>query len=122
MDFITSLPSSKGFVAILVVVDRFTKNAHFCALQSGFTASQVAEILVQNVIKLHGLQRTILTYGDPLFMSKFWGQLMEFSGTKLLHTTAYHPECDGQSEVVNRCLEQYLRLFTHQFPQRWVSY
>lgn len=94
-------------------MDRFTKIAHFCALRSGFTTSHVAEILVQNVIKLHGFPRSILTDRDPLFMSKFWGQLMQYSGMKLLHTTAYHPECDGQSEVVNRCLEQYLRLFTH---------
>lgn len=54
MDFIIGLPSSKGFVAVLVVVDRFTKNAHFCALRSGFTASQVAEVLSHNLIKLHG--------------------------------------------------------------------
>lgn len=122
MDFIAGLPSSKGFVAILVVVDRFTKCAHFCALRSGYTASQVAENLVLNVIKLHGFPNNILTDRDPLFMSKFWEHLMKCSGTKLLHTTAYHPEGDGQTEIVYRCLEQYLRLFTHQFPQQWVSY
>lgn len=119
MDFIVGLPNSKGFVAVLVVVDRFTKSAHFCLLKPSFTASQVAKVFVQNVIKLHGFPRSVVTDRDPLFLSKFWSQLIRFSGTK--HTTTYHPKADGQSEVVNRCLEQYLRLFVHSYPQYWYN-
>lgn len=71
MDFIVRLPSSKSYVAIPVVVDRFTKSAHFCALKQGFTASQVVEVFIQNVIKLHDFPRSILFDRDPLFLSKF---------------------------------------------------
>lgn len=101
MDFNIGLPSSKGYVAILVVVDRFTKCAHFCALEPSFTASSVAEMFIQNVIKLYGFPRSIVLNRDPIFLSNFWSQLMHHSGTTLLHTTAYHPKSDGQSEVVN---------------------
>lgn len=74
MDFIIGLPCSQGHTAILVVVDRFTKQAHFTALQTGFTASTVAERFMQIVIKLHGVPRSIVTDRDPLFLSKFWIQ------------------------------------------------
>lgn len=101
IEFITGLPSSYGHVAILVVVDRFTKQSHFVGLQPRYTTSIVAEKLVQNVIKLHGFPRSVIMDQDPLFVSKFWTQLMQFTGTKLKHSTIYHPETDGQSEVVN---------------------
>lgn len=101
MDFIVGLPPSKGHVAIMVIVDRFKKTGHFFPLKKGYTASKVAKVFVNNVVKLHGFPRSILTNRDPLFMSQFWEQLMQYNGTKLLHTTAYHPECDGQTEVTN---------------------
>lgn len=122
MDFITGLPNSHGNVAILVVVDRFTKQAHFVALALGYTASVVAEKFVQHVVRLHGFPRSVVSDRDPLFTSKFWKHLMQFSGTKLHHSTAYHPEFDEQFEVVNRCLEQYLRLYVHSQPQQWYKF
>ncbi|KAH9681158.1 hypothetical protein KPL71_026857 [Citrus sinensis] len=100
MDFITGLPSSHGFTVILVVVDRLTKSAHFSALPTHFTASKTS------------------------FYSLicFWKKLFELSGTKLKHSTSYHPQTDGQSEVVNRGLEQYLRVFTQAKPTSWFDY
>lgn len=94
MDFIIGLPSSYGHTAVLVVVDRFSKQAHFAVLQPGYTASTVAEKLIQMVIKLHGFPRTVISNRDPLFLSKFWSQLMHSSGTELKFSTAYHPEID----------------------------
>lgn len=72
MDFIVGLPSSKGFIAILVTVDRLTISAHFGALKLSFTASQVAELFVQLVVKLHRFPRSTVTDRDPLFLSQFW--------------------------------------------------
>lgn len=122
MDFIVGLPNSKGFIVVLVVVDRFTKGAYFSALKQAFIASQVAKVFIQNVVKLYGFLRSIMFDRDPLFLSKFWTHMMHHNGTKLLHTTTYHPKGDGQSKVVNRCLEQYLILFVHQHPHHWSSY
>ena len=121
MDFITGLPPSRGLTIVLVVVDRLTKSAHFGALSSPFSAVTAADLFVNMVVKLHGFPSSIVSDRDPIFMSKFWKKLFELSGTSLRHSTAYHPQTDGQSEVVNRGLEQYLQAFTQEKPQSWVS-
>ncbi|MCI06617.1 transposon TF2-1 polyprotein, partial [Trifolium medium] len=121
MDFITGLPPSRGYSVILVVVDRFSKGVHLGALASGFTAYKVAELFVSMVCKLHGLPHSIVSDRDPIFISKFWRDLFKFSGTFLRMSSSYHPQTDGQTEVMNRTIEQYLRAFVHAKPSHWVS-
>ncbi|KAL4383496.1 hypothetical protein GQ457_15G026350 [Hibiscus cannabinus] len=122
MDFIEGLPPSNGKNTILVVVDRLSKSAHFIALTHPFTAKIVAEKFVEFVVRLHGLPRTIISDRDSVFLSSFWREFFKLSGTQLQMSSAYHPQTDGQSEVVNRCLEQYLRSFVHQQPRKWSSF
>jgi hypothetical protein len=122
MDFITGLPPSHGSTVIFVVVDRLSKSAPFGALPTSFTASKVAELFVSIVVKHHGFPRSIVSDRDPIFVSSFWRKLFELSGTKLSMSSAYHPQTDGQSEVLNRCLEQYLRAFTQHKPSSWVFF
>ncbi|GJV34106.1 ty3-gypsy retrotransposon protein [Tanacetum coccineum] len=122
MDFITGLPNSKGVTVIFVVVDRFTKYAHFGTLPTNFNAHKVAEVFLEIVIKHHGLPKTIVSDRDPIFVSKFWNQLFLLSGTHLNHSTAYHPQTNGQTEVVNRGLEQYLRAMVSTRPEQWVRF
>ncbi|KAH9649714.1 hypothetical protein KPL70_026087 [Citrus sinensis] len=121
MDFITGLPVSRGFMVILVVVDRLTKSAHFGSLPTQFTAVKTAELFVDMVIKPHGFPTSIISDRDLVFLSNFWKKLFELSGTTLRHSTAYQPQTNGQLEVVNRGLEQYLRAFTQDKPHSWVS-
>ena len=122
MDFIIGLPNSAGYTAVLVVVDRLTKVAHFSPLKSSFTAKSVAEVFMNSIIKLHGFPLGIVSDRDPIFLSNFWKQLMSHGGTKLHYSSAYHPQSDGQTEVANRCLEQYLRAFTSDQPSLWHKY
>ena len=122
MDFIIGLPNSAGYTTVLVVVDRLTKVAHFSPLKPNFTAKSVAEVFMNSVIKLHGFPLGIVSDRDPIFLSNFWKQLMLHGGTKLHHSSAYHPQSDGQTEVVNRCLEQYLRAFASHQPSVWQKY
>jgi len=102
-----------------VVVDRLNKYAHFISLSHPFKAKAVADKFVEGVVKLHGMPQSIISDRNPIFISKFWQEFFTMSGTKLKMSSAYHPQSDGQSEVVNRCLEQYLRSFVHQWPRKW---
>ncbi|CAM8943805.1 unnamed protein product [Rhodiola kirilowii] len=121
MDFVTHLPPSNGLTAIMVVVDRLSKYAHFSPLKVGYTAADVASVFIRDMIKLHGFAASIISDRNPIFMSKFWKALFKQQGTLLAHTTAYHPQGDGQTEVVNRSMEDYLRCFVSDHQREWVS-
>jgi len=122
MDFITHLPSSNGFTVIFVVVDRYSKGVNLGALPTSFTAFKVANFFLNIVCKLHGFPRSIVSDRDPIFLSNFWRELFRLSGTQLRLSTAYHPQSDGQTEVMNRILEQYLRCFVHSQTAAWFHY
>jgi hypothetical protein len=122
MDFITGLPKSGNKSIIMVVVDCLSKYAHFCALQHPFTASTVAQIFMDQVFKLHGMPHSIVSDCDPTFTSNFWQELFKIQGTELHLSTTYHPQTDGQTEVVNKCLETYLRCFSSEKKNQWAQW
>lgn len=104
------------------MVDRLSKSAHFFALTHPYNAKIVAEKFVDGVIKLHGMPRSMVSDRDPLFLSKVWQAFFALSGTKLKMSSTYHPQTNSQSEVINHCLDQYLRCFTHAQPKNWYTY
>lgn len=119
MDFIEGLPKSKNCNCILVVVDKFSRYAHFIPLSHPFTVLDVAILYMNNVFKLNGLPAVIISDRDRIFTSFVWQELFKLVGTELRMSTAYHPKTDGQIERVNQCLETYLRCFVHACPIKW---
>ncbi|GKC84985.1 retrotransposon-related protein [Tanacetum coccineum] len=108
MDFIEKLPNSQGKTGIMVVVDRLSKYAHFMPLAHPFSASQIAQVFLDRVYKLHGLPESIVSDRDKVFLNNFWKSFFSTLNVKLKLSTAYHPQFDGQTEVVNRCLGFYM--------------
>ena len=109
MDFITGLPKVQGKDCLYVMVDRLTKFAHFFSISSDYFAAQVVELFFREVFKLHGLPKTIVSDRDSRFTGAFWQELFRVAGSKLATSTIYHPQSDGQTEIVNKWIEGYLR-------------
>lgn len=116
MDFVEGLPLSENKDLILVVVDRFTKYAHFIAMKHPISVESVARAFSETVFKLHGMPVVIVTDRDRIFTSNLWQQLFKSLKIKLHMSTSYHPQSDGQTERANQCLENYLRCMCFQQP------
>jgi len=110
MDFIVGLPpTQKGYNSIWVIVDRLTKSAHFIPVHSTYRPSEYAELYFSQIVKLHGVPRTIISDRGAQFTARFWEHLHSLLGTKLVRSSAYHPQTSGQTERVNQILEDMLR-------------
>jgi hypothetical protein len=119
VDFIGELPDSHGHDVIMNVVDSVGKQAHFIPMNITIMALGAARLFLQNVWKLHGLPRSIVSDRGPQFVAEFTRELYRLLGITLSATTAYHPQADGQTEHVNQELEQYLRIFVNERQDDW---
>ena len=116
--------SEKGNDGILTVVDRATKMVHLVPVRQTITAAETARVYWDNIGKLHGIPRSLVSDRDPRFVSKFWTEFWKILGSKLRMSSAHHPQTDGQTEAANRVVEQVLRCTIHgsQEVAHWERY
>jgi len=105
----------------MVVVDRFTKMAHFIGLHENVTAKDVADTLLREVWKLRGLATEIISDMDVKFSSEFWESLCKMLGVKRPMSTAYHPQTNGQTERTNQVLEGCLGTYVNNDQDDWYQ-
>jgi hypothetical protein len=120
MDFITLLPKrARGNAGLFVVVERLSKIIRIATTPANMDAPEVARLLHTHVYRHHGLPLEIISDRDPIFMSKFWTTLFGMLCVMLRPSSAYHPETDGQTGVVNRKVEEILRCFVNNNQSNW---
>jgi hypothetical protein len=120
MDFIVGLPNtSQRHDSIWIIVDRLTKTAHFLPMHTTYNAKKYAEIYLDQIVRLHGVPKTIISNRGAQFIACFWEQLQHSLGTKLIRSSAYHPQTNGQTERINQILEDMLRACLIQYDKNW---
>jgi transposase InsO family protein len=121
-DFTTDLPLSNGFDSILVVVDRFSKETVFIPCNKTETTLSTAKLFLNHVWKNHGLPTSIVSDRGPQFASAVMQEVCKRLGINSKLSTAFHPQTDGQTERMNRDLQQYLRLFCAEKQDQWADW
>jgi hypothetical protein len=119
MDFIVKLPLSEGFDSILTVTDTFSKASIFIPSNETIDATGTALLYATDVLPHYGLPTHIISDQDPCFMATIIQELFRILSITHNHSTAYHPQTDGQSECANQKLEQYIRIFTDYYQKNW---
>ena len=123
MDFVSSLPlTQKKHDLVWVITYRLTKSAHFIPVRINYSMDRLAELYVDEIVRLHGVPLSIVSDRDPRFTSKFWKELQLALGTRLNFSTALHPQIDGQSERLIKVLEDMLQGCVIEFTGSWDRY
>ncbi|KAI3366347.1 hypothetical protein L3Q82_000507 [Scortum barcoo] len=123
LDFITGLLPSQGNTVVLTVVDRFSKMTHFIPLPKLTTAKQTAQIMINQVFRIHGLPCDIVSDRGPQFIAAFLeGVLSAPHGATVSLSSGYHPESNGQTERLNQELETCLKCLVAQNQTTWSQH
>jgi len=122
VDFITKLPLAQEYDAILVVVDWLTKMVHFIPTTEKTMAEGLAKLFRDNMWKLYGLPKSIISDRGPQFTAELMRELNQMLGIESKMLMAFHPQTDGQMERVNQELEQYLRMFIDHRQEQWPDW
>lgn len=113
----SELPSTRrGYDCVYVVVDRFSKMVVIVACKKGVSTEEIAKLFFENVWVHFGLPQTIISNRDSRFLNNFWLALWALMDTKLTKSTAFHPQTDGQTDVVNQMIIHILQMYHSKHP------
>ena len=122
MDFIGPLPPSPtGENFLWVIIDRMTSLVHLVPIKTSTDAAELADRYIREVVRLHGVAKSIVSDRDPRFTSKFWAEVNRILGTQLLMSTAFHPQTDGATERANRTINAILRAVVNPDQSDWME-
>ena len=121
MDFIGPFPKTNGHNYLWVVICRMTSMVHLVPVHTTMTAQDLSWVYLREIICLHGLPSSIVSDRDAKFTSRWWKELHHLMGAKLLMSTAFHPQTDGQTERANRSIGQILRSLIRPDQKDWES-
>ena len=121
MDFMGPLPRSLGNDYLLVIIDQLTSQVHLVPTTMRVTAKEVAWLFFKEVMRLHGVPESIVSDHNTKFTSMFWCELHRLMGTKLLMSTAFHPQMDGATERANHSIGQILRMIINDDQKNWAD-
>ena len=120
VDFVTDLPRTQGgHDAMCVFVDKLTKMVRVIPTTTGVGGSETADMLVDHIFKLHGMPRRVISDRGTQFMSRYFQRLTERLGIEHFASTSHHPQTDGQTEVMNKTLEDCLRAYVSTSQDDW---
>src|SRR5207248_5191267 len=124
LDFITQLPKSyigtAEYNAILVVVDHYTKMAKFIPTTTNIATPEFAALFHENIELKYSSPKGIVSDQDTRITSKFWAKVCTYSLIKQRLSTAFHPQTDGQTKILNCILENYLQAYTNLEQMNWA--
>jgi hypothetical protein len=118
MDFIVPMMARK-FHSIRVIVDRLSKSVHFIPVNTNYKVEKYAKIYIARMLCLHGVSKTIISDQRSQFVARFWGQLHASLRTHLIHSSAYDPQTNAQTEQANQILEDMLRECVLEHQGSW---
>jgi hypothetical protein len=116
------LPLSNKFDCILVVKDHLIKLAHFIPCQTTIAAADTIQLFLNHIVRLHGFPETIISDRGPQFLCAFWKHFWNHFDTSPEHSTSFHPQSDGNMEIVNKLVIQYLCIYAHDNPSFWSQH
>src|SRR5258708_3363689 len=119
---IGELPDSKGYNAVLVVVDHLSKQIHTIPTVTSLDSAGVARLFMEHIWHHHGLLEEVISDCGPAFISNFSHELAALLGVKLTPSTSYHPQTDGQTEHMNQEIEAYLWVFMSHSQDDWANW
>jgi hypothetical protein len=122
MDFVEGFRCIHSKSVILMVVDCFSKHAHFIALSHPYNAASVAKAFFEAIVRLHGFPTSIVSDRDLVFTGHVWWDLFNLAGVKLRMSITFHPQTNDQSEIVNKSIMMYLRCLNRDWPRAWLDW